>query len=177
MLYFPEPERYSRDQTRCNRACRLLSYMAIYYAPPIKYWHIPVVLMSKTLQPYADIQNLRNLTAELQRNGYQSTCLRTCFGQCMEVQSGVLKFNPEDWTSILSDPRFKIQDPWTKLARNLESWIREYWRSILGIELQYSGELNRADGLCEDDVLYHLCYRLSIAHAWRFRVYTYTHTE
>ena len=70
--------------------------MAIYYARPIKYWHIPVVLMSKTLQPYGDILYLRNLTAELQRNGYQSACLRTCFGQCMEVQSGVLKFNPED---------------------------------------------------------------------------------
>ena len=37
----------------------------MYYAFPTKYWYIPVVLISNTLQPYVGILSLRNLTLVL----------------------------------------------------------------------------------------------------------------
>ena len=60
---------------------------------------------------------------------------------CLGTGKGIRasNFNSEDWTSILPDPRFKIQDPGETLCWNLGSCIREYGSSILGIELQYFG--------------------------------------
>ena len=54
---------YARCRS-CTRVCRL-SYVVMYYACPTKYWYIPVVLISNTLQPYVGILSLRNLTLVL----------------------------------------------------------------------------------------------------------------
>ena len=127
---FPLARKYSRDQTRCTRACRLLSYRPC--ALPVKYWHIPVVLISNTLQPYGDILYLRNLTAELQQcNGYQSTCLRTCFGQ---------------WGQYRCIPNFEVQ------STGGAYWI-EFNRPI---EFNRAGGFKIQDSRCPGKVLWHL---------------------